>query len=304
MIPDMTNRLQDDRACTCRQTLSVPGSPADSLLSENLLAVMWRQGWIILGTTLVAVIVAFVYLSKATPIYTSTSRIYVEQAGPRIIRDLEEGVMTRSKNYLYTQAELLKATSILSEAVSKSDVRQMRTLAGVSNPIGYLKKNIETTVGKKDDILNVAFSGPYPAEAAQVVNAVVQAYLNFQSTQKRSTAGEVQKILQKEKTARDKELSDRLRSLMEFKEKNEDLVFQTEKGNLILQRLERLSTAITEAQLATVEARSSYESAKAMVSDPNRLRQFVAAQRAQTGEGRLRTSGPGWRPCRRVGRIG
>ena len=45
-----------------------------------------------------------------------------------------------------------------------------------------------------------------------------------------STAGEVLKILQKEKDRRDKEFSDRLRAVMEFKEKNEALVFQTTQG--------------------------------------------------------------------------
>jgi len=111
---------------------------------------------------------------------------------------------------------------------------------------------------------------------------VVDAYVTFHSRLKRNTAAEVLKILEKDKVGRDKELSDRLRALVDYKEQNEGLAYQTEQGNVILQRLERISEALTQAELAAIQAKSEYESARDMVSDPNGLRQFVEAQRAQS----------------------
>jgi len=61
--------------------------------------------------TVAALGAAFVYITKATPIYTSTSRIYVEQSGTKILTEAES-VMTQSKNSLYTQAELLRTTLV------------------------------------------------------------------------------------------------------------------------------------------------------------------------------------------------
>jgi len=254
---------------------------ADGLMPESLIQIIWRNRWIMLLATIGALALGFVYISKVTPIYTSTSRIYVEQSGPRIITEMEEGVMTQSKNYLYTHAELLKSTPILTAVLETSGVRQMQTFASVDNHIAYLKKTLDTVVGKKDDIISISFKSPYPAEAAQVVNAAVDSYITFQATRKRSTSAEVLKILQNESVKRGKELTAKLKVMIDFKNENEALAFENRQGNVVIDRLERLSTVLTEAQLTTIENKSAYESTKEMVSDPVKLEQFLQAQRAR-----------------------
>ncbi|MCH8192541.1 MAG: polysaccharide biosynthesis tyrosine autokinase, partial [Planctomycetes bacterium] len=219
----------------------------------------------------------------ATPLFTSTSRLYVEKSGPKIMSEMEQGIFTGSQNYLYTQVELMKATPILAGALKKCDAGRMRTFADVTNRIGALKTSLQATVGRKDDILSLSFTGPYPDEAAHIVNSVVDAYITFHGTQKRTTAVEVLKILQQEKTKRGQELSDRLHAMTAYQDENEALALQTDQGNVILDRLNRLSQAYTEAQLATLEANSYYESAKKMAQTPGGLQRFVDVQRSGYG---------------------
>jgi len=245
---------------------------------ESLIQILWRNRLIVLVSMLAVLAGVLIYLIKATPIYTSTSKIYVEQSGPKIINEMEEGVMTRSKNYLYNQAELLKSTPILSAVLNEPDIRQMKTFADVRNHINYLKKTLDVTVGKKNDIISISFDSPWSFEAAKIVNAVVDSYVTYHSTRKRSTSEEVLKILQNEKTKRNKELSEKLEAMMNFKKDNMALAFESRQGNIILQRLERLSAVLTEAQLETIDSKSAYESVKEMVSEPTRLKQYVEAQ--------------------------
>ncbi|GAG96320.1 unnamed protein product, partial [marine sediment metagenome] len=113
------------------------------------------------------------------------------------------------------------------------------------------------------------------------VNAVVDSYITYHSTSKRMTSAEVMKILQTEKAKRGKELTEKLKATMDFKRENIALALEHQRGNIILQRLERLSVALTQAQLTTIENKSIYESTKTMVSDPARLKQFIEAQRAK-----------------------
>ena len=248
---------------------------------ESFIGVLWRNRWLVLATVLAAVTAGFVFITKTTPIYTSTSRLYVEQTGPRIMTEMEEGVMTRSKNYLYTQTELIRSTPILSAALDQSGFRQMKSLRRIDNPVPYLKKQLQARVGKKDDIVSVSFSCPYPQEAAQIVNEVVDAYVTYYSARKRSTSAEVLKILQKEKAQRSAELSERLKAMMDFRKRNIGLTFDANQGNPVLSRLERLSIVLTEAQLTTIEAQSLYESAKQMIDDPEALEQYIEVQRTQ-----------------------
>lgn len=258
--------------------------PTSSAMSESLIQIMWRSRWIVLITTLAALIGAFAYIQKATPVYTSTARIYVEQSGPKIMSETEEGVMTRSKNYLYTQAELLKSTPILSAAlkVPGTNIKQMKIFENVDNPIGFLKKKVDVSVGKKDDIISISSDSPKPSEAAELVNAVVDSYITYHATTKRSSSAEILKILQSEKSQRGTELSERLKAMMDFRKENEGLAFESNHGNIILLKLERLSTALTEAQLATVESKAYVESIKRMIASPANLRQYVEAERARS----------------------
>ena len=243
---------------------------------EGLLQIALRHRWTILLTTVLFLFVAFVYILKATPIYTSTSRLYVEQSEPRIIGDYE-GIMTRSKNYLYTQAELLKSTPIVDEVADNAQVRRFRTFNEVDNWAAYIKKNLAIEVGKKDDIISVAFDSPYPQEAAGVVNTVVDSYVKYHSVRKQTMVNEVLKILQKEKIKRDKELSDKYEEMIQFTRENGVVSFDNKGGNVIFQKLLTLSGALTESQLMTINAQADYEAVKAIADDPGKVKQFAAA---------------------------
>ena len=268
---DNKKKIQDNSSSVVRQPLT--GIP-----SKSLFQILWRSKWIVLLTTVLAVTATSVYLSKAIPIYRSTSRIYVEQSGPRIIDEMEEGVMTKSTNYLYTQAVLLKSTPILAATLNDPNIRQMKTFSDIDSSIDFLKDTLDVSVGSMDEIISVSFESPYSKEAAQIVNAVVDSYITFHANRKRSTSAEVLNILQALKDKHNKELSEKLNAMMEFKKGNPALAFENQQGNIILQRLERLSSVLTEAQLTTIEKQSFYESIKELISDPNGLRQFVEAQ--------------------------
>ena len=250
-----------------------------SLLQRSLLHILWRRRWVVLLACVMSLAAGFAYLSRATPLYTSTSRLYVEQKGPRIISD-SEGVMTHSYNYLYTQAELVKSTPILAGAIEGPDIRGLRSFGNATNRIGYLKSALNVTVGKKDEIISVSLESPYPEEAAKVINAVVDAYVTYHGTQKRDTAGEVLKILQKEKSKRDGELTAKLKAMLDFRQENVGLAYESKGGNIIVERLGRLSNALTAAQLETTDAEATYEATKAMMAAPAQMKQLVEARRA------------------------
>ena len=225
---------------------------------EPLLGVVWHRRWTVLIVTLASVAAGFMYLSQAVPIYTSTSRLYVEQQGPRIVTEYE-GMMTQSKNYLYTQCELLKSTPTLAEAIEMVRAKRLKTFAGIDNPIGYLKSILKAQVGRQNDIISLSCESPHPEEAARIVNAVVDAYITYHSKRRRTTAAEVLRILQASKAKRDRELADNLKAILDFKKSNGALSFKNDQGNIVTQRLARLGAALTQAQLERIEADSTHK---------------------------------------------
>ena len=129
---------------------------ADVLLQEGFVQILLRHRWTIFITTVLCLCAAFLYILKATPIYSSASRVYVEQTGPRIMNEYE-GVMTRSGNYLYTQGELMRSTPIVAVVADSARIRNSRTFTNVDNVAAYIKKNLNVAIGRKDDIVTVSF---------------------------------------------------------------------------------------------------------------------------------------------------
>ena len=262
-----------------KNSTALPGTVTSEIPEQGLLQIIWRRRWIVLLAVVVALAAGLIYLAKATPVFTSTSQLYVEQSGPRIITE-QEGVMTQSKNYLYTQAELIRSTSILALVVDDPLIAGLRTFDKVDNPLGFLKSRIQSQVGKKDDILSISLDSPYPAEAAQLVNRIVDGYITYHATQKKTTSVEILKILQKEKTKRESELAKKFETLLDFTREHGGLAFDDQGNNIVLQRLAQLSNALTEAQLQAINSKADYETVKMMVHDPDRIKQLVQAQRS------------------------
>lgn len=248
----------------------------DSFNFLPLIMIVLRHRWTILCITIGFLVVAFVYIIKATPIFTSASRLYVEQSGPKIINEYE-GIMSQSNNYLNTQAELIKSTPIINDVVNNIRTKNLKMFANIDNIAGYIKGTINVVVGRNDDIITVSCESPYPEEAALLTNAVVDSYVSYHSDRKRSTVLEVLKILQKEKVKRDQELSDKFSELVTFTKENGVVSFDNNGGNIVFERLNRLSSALNDAQLSALNAKADLEAAKSMTNEPEKIRQFAGA---------------------------
>ncbi len=240
-----------------------------------IIEVLLRHRWTILFAIVLTILAAVAYLIKATPIYRGESKLYVEQVTPRISE--YDIIMPQSKSYLYTQAEMLRSFPIISDLVQSPRIRQIQTFEGVDGIEAYVKSHLETEVGRKDDLITVSFECPYPIDAAEVANAVVQSYIKYHSTQKRSTVTEVLAILKKEKVTRDDELEDKFKEMLEFTRENGIVSLNDQGNHVVFERLGKLSAALTETQLNTLNAKADYEAVMGMLNEPAKVKQFAAA---------------------------
>ncbi len=269
----MTEIRETDRFVQ-REPLALPAQEEATDLLQ-FIDVLWHRRWTIALCVVLCLAGGFLYLARATPIFRSTSRLYVEKEGPAIISEQAGFSFTASKNYLYTQAELLKSVPIVASAFERLRGETLQTFAKVDNPVGFLKKKLDVEVGRKDELLTVAFESPYPVEAAKVVNAVVDAYVTYLDSRKRSTAAQILKILREEKVKREAELSKRLEEIVDFKRKHGVVVLQGERGNILIQQLSQLSDALIQAELEEVDAKAAYEAVQSVKDDPEKVRRLA-----------------------------
>jgi len=239
---------------------STSPSAGIELPGRAILQNIWRRKWIVVAVTALCLAIAGVRLIFAERIYRATAQFFIEEASPAF-----ETKGRNSPVNLLTQAELLKSTPVLVEALSMAGVRTSDTLADVENPIGVLKENIGTDVDKFSDIVTVSYQGPVRDDTELILNAVLDSYRAFiQSRQKDSGAAMRDRLL-REQAERQLELTEKKHEMFRFRSV-QGIGGSGDGDSLILKQLSGLSGALTDAQLDQLNAKAQYEEAASIIS--------------------------------------
>jgi len=221
----------------------------------------------------------FVYISAATPIYTATAKLYLDYENIPISQSYGgPGPVLRTDKYLHTQAERLRSRPILTAALTMLADQPLRTWADAEVPVAYLRKNIVIGVGKKDETVTISLDSPYPVEAAQIVNAVADAYMTSRSEDERQDATNVLNILQSEVELRRKELEKKREELEKFQANDMPLTFGSEQGGGVMQSHLEYQSAYNQAQLATIRAKEFLHAVRDLSENPTALQQYLQAE--------------------------
>lgn len=260
---------------------------------KNPLHMIWRRRWIVLTCLLLSLAGAVIYLMRATPIYNSVARIYVQQTGPRIMGNDQTAVMMQNQNFLYTQCELLKSFDFLATVPEELrdrgvDISAMDTFRGEVNPVAWLTSHIATGVGRRDDIISIEIRTPFAKDAPVIANAVVNAFFTYHSRENKSNTRKILELLLNQKNKYDAEISQKRAAKLDFQTRNGTLALGDGKDNPILARLARLSQALTDIELETLNAQAAYDATKAMTSDPAKIRQLLETRQFKSETALLR----------------
>jgi capsular exopolysaccharide synthesis family protein len=226
----------------------------------------------------------FAYNAFSPTLYTATARLYVEREGPRIISE-NEGMMTESRNYVYTQGALIRSNPILSRTLQTPGLRELsffQTETGpVADPLAFLKAPLHVSIGADDDIISIALDAANPSDASAVVDAVATAYIEHNAAQKQSITTKVLDILVDSKSKSDADLGQKVENMLDFHKTNGSLAFQNNTGSIESSRLNRLADALTDAQLAASEAKADFQAIDAAIETPESMRSLIDTQRAK-----------------------
>ncbi len=254
---------------------------APALQMSTIFPILWRRLWVIVLVLVLSVLAGWIYLRQQVPAYRSTARVYVDRVGPQIIRPGEADMFSRDSSFRITQAELIRSLPVLSKVMDNPEIKNTQTLkTEEGSGMMVLRMGLEVTVGT-DQLIYVNFNSPYPQESAKIVNAVVDGYVEFINEQKRNTATEVLRILQREKQNQDVELSARLKRMTDFRINSGQLALATGSGNVISDQLSASSLALSKLQLNMIEGKALWEATKVLADNPSLMRSFVESQRSK-----------------------
>ena len=236
-----------------------------------------RHGWTILTVAFVVTMLVALISFRLQPVYQATARVEIEAATPEIrtLSDLFEA-MPADDMFLQTQVNVLQSDNLAWQTIEqlrlgenpafapllKGASPQRGESAEAESPlVGIFKGGLRVEIMRNSRIAAVSFESPDPKLAAQVVNALVYNYQeynyhkNYEATRKASGWMEQQLDELKAKVERSQQ------ALVDY-ERDNKIINISDKENVEEKKLGDLSKELTDAQAEVVRAESLYNVAR------------------------------------------
>src|SRR5690606_24825141 len=135
----------------------------------DLIKVLWRARWLIVGLTLAAVLAAFAFTVTRQRVYEA-SAVFVAQTQPPAVGI---GQNTGSTYTVATLASMLRSRQLAEVVVDDLNLTERWNDSAHTEAIRRLLDNVSITTSDRDSLITVKFRDPDPVLARDVVAAYV-----------------------------------------------------------------------------------------------------------------------------------
>ena len=273
-------------------------------------ATLWRGRAIILGATIVALLLAVVFVLVAPQRYTAVTEILIDPVDLRAVANEASPSAPTSDTALLlidSQVRVLTSDDVLRPVVESQGLAHDPEFVGKPSPLravldavlgalgrhkppgaanptltalNALKKAVRVTRAERTYVVDVAVSSKDPAKAARLANAVAQAYLAEQTDVRADAARQVSQSL----SARLNDLKERVHQAEERVEAfkaSHNIVDAN--GQLVNeQQLADLNNQLAAARARTAAAQARLEQVRAVQKSKDDIGAFPEAVQSQT----------------------
>jgi len=298
-----------------RRSLTVaepPAPAADVSRTVDLLEmvrIIRRRRWIVLGTTAVIAGVAAAYVMTATPLYTATATILAEPHRSQVADTTDQPQTPSSFGtddaMVESQALLIQSAAVLQRVVDQLNLvndpefaphpglldpirnlfRSKRVPDGRSpqeiakaNTVYALQQRLKVTREGTTFVIDIDASAESPQRAAQIADAIAEAYFQEQVQSRYNTNKIAASWLDRQLGEFKSRVIASDKAVADFRSKSNLITTQGQTVND--QQLSDLNNKLVDAHVQTAEARAKFEQVEEIVKshrDPGTLDQALAS---------------------------
>ena len=258
------------------------GAPERADLS--LPQVISRHFCLILIMMLLAAPAAALYLHYATPLYTSTAKLFIQPNSPRVMGGPDNGGYNDASVYfINNEKAVLLSTPVLADVAKQPELRSFKLLSKVPNIVEFLKKEVDVVAGRKEDTLTLSLDAPDPREAMILIQAMVQSYIAHQAQEKRTTTTELLNVVQQESQDCDRQIAKTSAAMLALKKAGGIPSYDSRTMATGTDTQQKLKEAVLAANYDASTAEAAFrEATDAWPTDPKHEAMLQEAERAGT----------------------
>ena len=295
-----------------------------------LAAALWRRAGLLALLAILAAVGTYAGLGYVQPLYTADTSILIEERESPLTRTREgagNGASSFDESAIQSQVQVLRSREIADAVIDKLDltrnpefdparrpsvVRSLRVMLGLQdNPADSTIRQrvmecyfegLTVFPLQKSRVIGVEYSAPEPQLAADVANAVADAFVLLQQDAKRQSAVAATAWLEQEIESLRERVAESEQAVADYRATND--LFDVEPrgdevGSLSTQQLSDLNAELARARAARAEAEARAELVQNLLSEGEpldaseevlnsqliqRLRERQVALQAQTAE--------------------
>ena len=261
-----------------------PEAPEFQFDIRDHLQLLRKRLWLIAAVAVVAVGLGATYALLAAPVYRASGTLHIDTATPRVLGDVKEvvelgaGDYWSSKEFLETQYKILTSRDVLGRVVEKlgldrdleflglaeiRDVEERNELLAKTDPVEVLEERVRVEPVKNSQLVGVAVEDTDPARAAELANAIMDAYVARNLDRRLEGTRSASDWLSEQTQDLKGKLEASELALYDFK-KDQDILSTSleDRQNIISQRLVSLNDSLTRALGRKVELEAALAEAE------------------------------------------
>ncbi len=285
--------------------------PEEEIHLRDYLAVILKRKWTIIVCFAVLVTTVTIGSFKMEPVYKATCQVLIERENPNVVNIQEVmAIDASSTDYYQTQYEILKSKDLAEMVIEHLNLANNKEFnpepkIGLGTIIGTIKGAISNIffgteeegekVDKKNQLIkaylgrlkiepirnsrlvNINFEAHNPKLAAHIANTHAKLYIDQTLERKFSASQEAIGWLNNRIKDVKRKLEESEAALHKYRQENDLVSVDFEEShNIIVQKLNELSTALTQAKTARIEKENLYNELKRLSKKPEMVQSMPA----------------------------
>ncbi len=248
---------------------SIRENEGQSIHLLDYVAIVRQRLPVAIGVFIAVTVLTALYAWTRSPRYTATSRLLIENRGVNLTSMQDafdpKGSNLAQRDLMQTQVQLLTTKPVMEDVLRLGFLDNSPDFQNARDPASYLAKMIKATPAPSGFVLDVSVEREDPIEAAQIVNAVVDAFLMESRNRRLGVSDEGITELRKKSDALRLRLDEETAALHAFMVSNRMVSFE-DAQNIVVERLKGLNKTLMDAEPKRMQAEARYTAAKAAMT--------------------------------------
>lgn len=247
------------------------GQPVQSASESHKFREYWHvvleRRWLIIATFSIFIVLGAVYAFKATPIYQAVSRLQIdpETGGVLSMRD-QMSWGNKDQDYLQTQYRNLQSRTLIDSVIQKLKLGDDDRYKAAPDKVRAVSEDIEIVPIRLTRLVEVRAEHPHSKTAENMVNTLVDIFLQQNKDRKIGKAIDGYLMLKEEAKSQENELTQIIESLTKYRVEK-GMVSLEDDMNVVALGLRQAKLDLDAQSLVASNARKTAEEANKWIKD-------------------------------------